>query len=153
MTLMILLWVPATCQKCRCRAEFCALPDYASPSIGTFRSRCGWGIRIRGGVGIRQSGSDFNEGMHTLAGVQISARHLSCVGVRTSPLQLCVCVCVCVCIYIYIYKLQIQMYTYIIPAGESCQHSYSYEMQLIGWTPRKSNTICHLSFTIKAIQK
>ncbi len=35
------------------------------------------GVRIRGGVGIRQSGSDFNEGMHNLAGVQISAQHLS----------------------------------------------------------------------------
>ncbi len=33
------------------------------------------GVRIRGGVGIRQSGSDFNEGMHNLAGVQISAQH------------------------------------------------------------------------------
>ncbi len=38
-----------------------------TPSIGRFRSRCGVGVRIRGGVGIRQSGSDFNEGMHNLA--------------------------------------------------------------------------------------
>ncbi len=58
-----------------CRAEFCTLPDYASPNIGRFRSRCGGGVRIRGGVWIRQSGSDFNEGMHNLAGVQISAQH------------------------------------------------------------------------------
>ncbi len=35
----------------------------------------GWGFRVRGGVGIRQSGSDFNEEMHNLAGVQISAQH------------------------------------------------------------------------------
>ncbi len=62
----------------RCRAEFCTLPDYASPSVGKFRSRCGGGVRIRGGVGIRQSGSDFNEGMHNLAGVQISAQHRTC---------------------------------------------------------------------------
>ncbi len=45
--------------------------------IGRFRRRCGGGVRIRGGVGIRQSGSDFNEGMHNLAGVQISAQHRS----------------------------------------------------------------------------
>ncbi len=62
----------------RCCAEFCTLPDYAPPSIGRFRSRCGGGVRIRGGVGIRQSGSDFNEGMHNLAGVQISAQHRLC---------------------------------------------------------------------------
>ncbi len=55
----------------RCRAKFCTLPDYASPSVG--RVRCGGVVRIRGGVG--QSGSDFNEGMHNLAGVQISAKH------------------------------------------------------------------------------
>ncbi len=59
----------------RCCAEFCILPYYAPHSIGRFRSRCGGGVRIRGGVGIRQSGSDFNEGMHNLAGVQISAQH------------------------------------------------------------------------------
>ncbi len=59
----------------RCCAEFCTLPDYAPPSIGRLRVRCGGGVRIRGGVGIRQSGSDFNEGMHNLAGVQISAQH------------------------------------------------------------------------------
>ncbi len=41
-------------------------------SIGRFRRRCGGGVRIRGGVGIRQSDS---EGMHNLAGVQISAQH------------------------------------------------------------------------------
>ncbi len=51
----------------RCRAEFCTLSDYASPSIGRFR--CGGGVRIMGGVGIRQSDS---EGMHNLTGVQIS---------------------------------------------------------------------------------
>ncbi len=45
----------------RCRAELCTLPDYASPSVGRFRCRCGGGVRIRGGVWIRQSGSDFNE--------------------------------------------------------------------------------------------
>ncbi len=61
--------------SCRCCAEICTLPDYAPPSIGRFWSRCGGGVRIRGGVGIRQSGSDFNEGMHNLAGVQISAQH------------------------------------------------------------------------------
>ncbi len=60
---------------CRCCAEFCTLPDYAPPSIGRFRVRCGGGVRIRGGVGIRQLGSDFKEGMHNLAGVQISAQH------------------------------------------------------------------------------
>ncbi len=31
------------------------------------------GVRIRGGVG--RLGSDFNEGMHNRAGVQISAQH------------------------------------------------------------------------------
>ncbi len=44
-------------------------------SVGRFRSLCGGGVRIRGWVGIRQSGSDFNEGMHNLAGVQNSAQH------------------------------------------------------------------------------
>ncbi len=69
----------------RCRAEFCPLPDYASPSVGRFRVRCGGGVRIRGGVGIRQSGSDFNEGMHNLAGVQISAQHRMWPRGRTMP--------------------------------------------------------------------
>ncbi len=36
------------------------------PSIVRFRVRCGGGVRIRGEVRIRQSGSDFNE-MNNLA--------------------------------------------------------------------------------------
>ncbi len=36
---------------------------------------CGGGVRIRGGVGIRQSRSDFNERVHNLVGVQNSAQH------------------------------------------------------------------------------
>ncbi len=59
----------------RCCAEFCTLPDYAPPSISRFKSRCGGGVRIRVEVRIRQSGSDFNEGVHNLAGVQNSAQH------------------------------------------------------------------------------
>ncbi len=62
--------------EARCCAEFCTLPDYAPPSIGRFRRRCGGGVRIREVVRIRQSGSDFNEGVHNLAGVQNSAQHL-----------------------------------------------------------------------------
>uniref|UniRef100_A0A9J7XW46 Ras association domain family member 5 n=1 Tax=Cyprinus carpio carpio TaxID=630221 RepID=A0A9J7XW46_CYPCA len=61
--------------RSRCSAEICTLPDYAPPGIGRFRSRCGGGVRIRSGVGIRQSGSDFNEGMQNLAGVKNSAQH------------------------------------------------------------------------------
>ncbi len=45
------------------------------PMIGSPHLLCGGGVRIRGGVGIRQSGSDFNEGVHNLAGVQNSAQH------------------------------------------------------------------------------
>ncbi len=66
----------------RCHAEFCTLPDYASPSIGRFKSRCGGGVRIRGGVGIRQSGSDFNEGMHNLAGVSSQCSRLGNPGLE-----------------------------------------------------------------------
>ncbi len=43
------------------------------------------GVRIRVGVRIRQSGSDFNEGVHNLAGVQKLAQHRhSCVCPRSA---------------------------------------------------------------------
>ncbi len=62
------------CEIFRCCAEFSTLPDNAPPGVGRFRSLCGGGVRIRGWVGIRQLGSDFNEGVHNLAGVQNSAQ-------------------------------------------------------------------------------
>ncbi len=37
--------------------QFWTLPDYYPPSIGRFRVRCGGGVRVRGGVRIRQSDS------------------------------------------------------------------------------------------------
>ncbi len=46
---------------CRCCAKLWPLPDYYPPSIGRFRVRGGGGVRIRGGIRIRQSDSDFNE--------------------------------------------------------------------------------------------
>lgn len=33
-----------------------------------FRSRCGGGVKIRGGVKVRQSGRDFNKGGNILSG-------------------------------------------------------------------------------------
>ncbi len=55
------------CEISRCCAEFSTLPDNAPPGVGRFRSSCGGGVRIRGWVGIRQSGSDFNEGVQNSA--------------------------------------------------------------------------------------
>ncbi len=46
------------------------LTDYYPPSIGRFRVRCGGGVRIRGGVKIRQSDSDFKEGVIIWQGVK-----------------------------------------------------------------------------------
>lgn len=45
--------------------------DYYPASIGKFRSKCGEGVMFRGGVRIKQSGSDLNEGGNNLAGVKI----------------------------------------------------------------------------------
>jgi len=44
------------------------LPDYYPPSIGRFRVRCGGEVKIRGGIRIRQSDSNFTERGNNLAG-------------------------------------------------------------------------------------
>ncbi len=45
------------------------------PSNGRFRVRCGGGVRIRGGIRIRQSYSDFNERGNNLSGGRKWAQH------------------------------------------------------------------------------
>ncbi len=65
--------------RCRswrqCCAQFWPLPDYYPPSIGRFRVRCGGGVRVRGGVRIRQSYSDLKERGNNLAGGRKWAQH------------------------------------------------------------------------------
>ncbi len=54
------------------------VPNFEPRQITTplVRVRCGEGVRIRGGVRIRQSGSDFNEGGNNLAWRRKWAQHL-----------------------------------------------------------------------------